>query len=53
MQGLPPSIAAYHASRLNKDGALQKYHYAPPEAQPEDYGDELLAFNQRLTSLGY
>jgi hypothetical protein len=49
-QGLPPSVASYHISVLNKTGALQGYHYAKA---PQDYGDELLQFNERLTSLGY
>ena len=49
-QGLPPSLAAYHSSQLNKSGMLQKYHYAPPT---QDYGDEVLNFNQRLTEMGY
>lgn len=50
-QGLPPSVAAYHVSVLNKSGTLQQYHYAKPESG--DYGDELLNFNRRLTEMGY
>jgi hypothetical protein len=49
-QGLPPGVASFHLSQLNKTGTLQPYHYA---ARAEDYGDELLAYNERLTQMGY
>lgn len=49
-QGLPPSVASFHVSVLNKSGKLQDYHYAKPKG---DYGDELVNFNQRLTEMGY
>ena len=49
-QGLPPSVAAFHTHALNKSGTLQSYHYAKPA---EDYGDEILTFNERLTQMGY
>lgn len=49
-QGLPPSVASYHLSMLNKSGSLQPYHYAKVAS---DYGDDILNFNERLTAMGY
>ncbi len=48
--GLPPSVQAYKLSLLNKHGTVPTEVYAP---QNGDYGEQLMAFNERLSRNGY